>query len=92
MKLKVSKEGLELSSLVKMVVVGYVISASILFTVAMLLLSFSAPTMYPIYKLWAAPLIVPIVFTMQGLLFAGAIALGLFIYKKWRPIEVVINE
>ena len=89
MKLKITKEGLEFSSLVKMVATGYAITITILFFLVILLFAVTKPAEFPFYKILPALLIVPIVAIGQGLLLGCVISIGLFIYKKRRPIEII---
>ena len=92
MKLKVTKEGLEFSSLVKMVATGYAIIITILFFLVILLFAVTKSAEFPVYKMLPALLVIPIVAVAQGLLLGCAISVCLFIYKKKRAIEVVTNE
>ena len=92
MKLKVTKEGLEFLSLVKMVATGYAITITILFFLVILLFAVTKSAEFPVYKVLPALLIIPIVAVVQGLLLGCAISIGLFIYKKKWPIELITNE
>lgn len=92
MNLKITKEGFEFSSLVKMVAFGYAISVTILFSLVIIVFALTKSSEFPVYKILPALIIVPIVALLQGLFLGCAIAFGLFIYKKYRPIKVVTNE
>lgn len=91
MNIKTSKDGFEFSSLVKMVSIGYAISVTILFFLIIFDLALTKSAELPVYKVLPALFIVPIVALLQELLLGFLIAFGLFIYKKWRSIEVVNN-
>lgn len=92
MKLKITKEGLDFSSLVKTIATGYAISVTILFYLVALLFALTKSTLFPAYKILPALIVIPIVAVLQGLLLGCAIAFGLFIYKKWRSIEIASIE
>ena len=92
MNLKITTEGFEFSSLVKVVAIGYAISVTILFSLVLIVFAFTKSPEFPVYKVLPSLVIIPIVAILQGLLLGCVITFGLFIYKKWRPIKVVTNE
>ncbi len=89
MQLKINKGGLEFSSLVKMIAVGYAISVSILFAlVFIIVLAKSASNDIPLYKGLAMLFLVPVIALLQGLLLGCLINFGLFLYKKKWNVSV----
>ena len=91
MKIIIGKNGIKTSELIKLVGVGYVFGAGILFIIPILLgllVALVSGNTSEMLEIGVALLLIPIILAMQAVMFSLIIALGHKIFKKFKPLEI----
>ncbi len=95
MKIQITKNGFTFNNLLKMVGIGYFIGAGLLFAIPLGLAVLTVPFFgEPDEKqaLILSLFMVPIILFLQAIVFSLIIGLGLWLYKKFKKIEIELID
>ena len=95
MKIQLQKNGIQPKQLIKLVGTGYFLGAGLLFGTLFLIGGIGTVLFgnsAEINALVPFIILVPVILVLQSIIFSLFIALGLWLFKKFKPLEIEIIE